>query len=223
MTLEKGIKGRHFSADSETRSNDDGFLSVGIDQDRRRQLTSDVDSDTSVATADFFLESARDAEREQQAILETVSVDATYQDTLTEYIETKHEQVERIEDNLERLIERQQSRIQQNKSNQPGFFAFPNIKKQWQSQQSMQLDRLQSLRSRLEMVREISNETGIHGPRIEEFAERKLRADHPELAKDFDELCAAQRHQEAIRAKERKMAQSNSTGRGLSIGLSNRH
>jgi len=46
---------------------------------------------------------------------------------------------------------------------------------------------IQRLQARLEGVREIKEGMGTHAPRIKELATRKLRAQQPELAAEWDE------------------------------------
>jgi len=61
-------------------------------------------------------------EVEQQSLIEGATIEQGYQETLAMYIQSKHEQVESIEDRLENLIDRQQARLQQSASKRPGFF-----------------------------------------------------------------------------------------------------
>ena len=161
-------------------------------------------------------------EREQQALLETTTPtsDQSYQEALTVYVQAKHDQVERIEDRLENIIDRQQSKLQQSQATQPGMFSMPATKRAWQSQQAKQQARLKSLHTRLETVREIANDMGVHAPRIEELATRKLRDQEPELATKWDETQVARRHHEARMRMREKETKKLSQGGGLSLNLS---
>ena len=78
--------------------------------------------------------------------------------------------------------------------------------------------RLQVLHHRLDAVREIKDGMGLHSPKVEELATRKMRAENPELASDWDAMRLAVRQHEAKQAKEQKQAQSR--GQSLSLGLS---
>ena len=175
------------------------------------------------AAGDGLLAAAEATEAEQQAALEAAPLDQTYQEALALYVQAKHDQVERIEDRLENLIDRQQARLQQTQANQPGLLSRPGAKRAWQNQQMQQQARLQSLHVRLEAVREIKEGMGIHAPKVEELATRKMRAERPELASDWDAMREAQRRHQALMRKqeqERKQAQEQRLGRSQSLGLS---
>lgn len=175
------------------------------------------------AAGDGLLAAADAAEAEQQAALEAAPLDQTYQEALALYVQAKHDQVERIEDRLENLIDRQQARLQQTQANQPGLLSRPGAKRSWQNQQMQQQARLQSLHVRLEAVREIKEGMGLHSPKVEEMATRKMRAENPELAADWDAMReAARRHQALMRREEQKRKESlalERPGRSQNLGL----
>jgi hypothetical protein len=170
-----------------------------------------------------LLAAAEATEAEQQAALEAAPLDQTYQEALALYVQAKHDQVERIEDRLENLIDRQQARLQQTQANQPGLLSRPGAKRAWQNQQMQQQARLQSLHVRLEAVREIKEGMGLHSPKVEELATRKMRAEKPELAADWDAMREAARRHQALQRREeqeRKQAQAlERPGRSQSLGL----
>lgn len=181
--------------------------------------------------ADSLLERAEEAQAEQQAALETSPLASEYSAALAAQIEAKHDQAERIEDRLENLIEQQETRLLQIEAKQPGILALPGQRARWQGQVQEQQALLQRLHTRLENVREIKEGMGVHAPRIEELATRKLRAEQPELAEEWDEMReAARRHQALIRKKEQErrqqLARENDPdegqrlGRGRVLGLS---
>jgi len=159
-------------------------------------------------------------------LLEAAPLEQSYQETLSTYVQAKHDQVERIEDKIENLIEQQQARLQQTLTSQPGVFSRSGTKAAWQAQQMQQQARLQSLHGRLEVVREIKDGMGVHAPKIEELATRKLRAKEPGLASEFDEMQEAQRrHQALLRKQEQERKQKlqqdqQQLGRGQRLGLS---
>ena len=176
------------------------------------------------AAGDGLLAAAEATEAEQQAALEAAPLDQTYQEALALYVQAKHDQVERIEDRLENLIDRQQARLQQTQANQPGLLSRPGAKRAWQNQQMQQQARLQSLHVRLEAVREIKEGMGLHSPKVEELATRKMRAENPELASDWDAMREAARRHQALQRREeqeRKQAQAleQRSGRSQSLGL----
>ena len=81
--------------------------------------------------------------------------------------------------------------MQQTQARQSGILALPGARAKWQQQQ--QQNTMQRLHGRLESVREIKDGMGVHGLRIEELAIRKLRAQEPELAREWDDRQEAQR------------------------------
>jgi BarA-like signal transduction histidine kinase len=177
--------------------------------------------------ADALLERAQEAQAEQTALLEATPLESQYSAAFAAQVEAKHDQAERVEDRLENLIELQASRLQQAQSSQPGILALPGARAKWQQKMQQQQSTMQRLQGRLETVREIKEGMGIHGPRIEELATRKLRAQEPELAKDWDDLREAQRQRQALLRKqeqEKKQVlereQREHLGRGMRLGLS---
>lgn len=180
-----------------------------------------------VAQADALLERAQEAQAEQAALLEASPLESQYSAAFAAQVEAKHDQAERIEDRLENLIEQQASRLQQTQASQPGLFSRPGARAKWQSQVQQQQSAMQRLHGRLEAVREIKDGMGAHGPRIEELAHRKVRAQEPELAKDWEEMREAERlHQALLRKQEQEKKQAlererrgENLGRGLRLGL----
>lgn len=171
---------------------------------------------------DGLLKEAETIHSEQQALLESSSLEVQYGAMLASYIDQKHGQVERIEDRLEVLIEQQSTRIQQATNHQPGLFALPGKKAKFQSLLHQEQSSLQRLHGRLETVREIKESMGLHSPRIEEMATRKMRIENPELTQDWDEMREAQRRHEAmLRKKEqdRKQDLARSKGRTLNQNM----
>ena len=65
---------------------------------------------------------------------------------------------------------------------------------------------------RLEAVREIKEGMGLHSPKIEELATRKMRAENPELASDWDAMREAARRHELLMRRSRRHQQSQSPG-----------
>nr|WP_192383870.1 phosphoribosyltransferase [Pseudomonas sp. PDM20]MBD9686823.1 phosphoribosyltransferase [Pseudomonas sp. PDM20] len=163
---------------------------------------------------------ALELEQQQGSSIETPPVEQVYEALLKGYVEAKHHQVERIESRLENQIERQQSRIQSTLASKPGLFSLPSTKASWDSRQVAQQARLSTLGSRLEFVREIKEGMGIHSPKIEELAARKLREAQPDLAADFDAEQQNKRRRQ-VAAREGDLAQEQKQdrrhGRGNSL------
>lgn len=168
--------------------------------------------------AEALVNQVRTTETEQAALLETAEVKMQYTATLAAQVQAKHDQVDRIEDRLEGLIEGTEARLQQTQAQQPGFLARPGSRAQWQQQVQRQQVAIQRLHDRLENVREIRDGMGLHSPRIEELAMRKLRAQEPELAAEWDSLRDAQRrHQALLRKKEKEQRDQREVSRSLSL------
>jgi hypothetical protein len=176
-----------------------------------------------IAVSDDLLNSAQDTCREQQALMETAnSEQVSYQEMLEIYLQTKHGQVESIEDKLETLIVQQQALLQQSDAKKPGLLSMPNTKHQWDVRQSRQQARLHVLHNRLDSVRELKEGMGVHSPKLEELAERKLRKNDPTLAQEWDSSLEAHRKHQALRRKQdQEKKRVDSVGVGLSLGLRN--
>lgn len=181
---------------------------------------------TVVSEADALQQQAEDAHGEQQALLEASPLESQYAAALEAQVEAKHDQVERIEVRLEGVIEQQEAKLHQIEAKQPGILSMPSTRANWQCQIQQQQALLQRLHGRLEGVREIKDGMGLHGPRVEELAARKLRHAEPELAEGWDEMRAAQRAHEALMRKkdqEKRIKvereQSATVGRGQTQSL----
>lgn len=158
--------------------------------------------DEVAAKADGLLEQAQAAQAEQAAMLEASPLESLYNAAFAALVEAKHDQAERIEERLESLISQQTSRLQQTQTGQPGLFSRLGARARQNQVQQQRL--IQRLQDRLEAVREIKDGMGVHGPRLEEFATRKLRAQEPGLTREWEDMREAQRlHQVLLRKQER--------------------
>ena len=178
---------------------------------------------TDPGAGEGVLEAAQAAQAEQQAMLGAAPVEQTYQAALASYVAGKHDQVERLEDRLETMIEQQEARLQRTQANTPGLLSRPGTRRAWQAQQTQQQARLQTLHNRLDAVREIKEGMGVHAPRVEELATRKMRAENPELASDWDAMREAARKHEILmrqKDKEKERTQTQERGRSQSLSLS---
>ena len=106
------------------------------------------------------------------------------------------------------------------------MLTLPGARAKWNDSIQQQQASMLRLQGRLEMVREIKDAMGLHGPRIEELATRKLRDKEPVLADAWDELREAQRlhqlHQRRIEQDKKQAlekAQRLMQGGGQSLGL----
>jgi hypothetical protein len=183
-----------------------------------------IGRDTETQT-DALLELAQEMQAEQTALLESTPLESQYSAGFAALVEEKHDQAERIEDKLENLIDLQVSRLQQTQARQPGLFALPGARSKWQQLVQQQQNTMQRLHGRLESVREIKEGMGVHNPRIDELAIRKLRAQEPELASEWDDMQEAQRLHQAQQRKQTQekkqvLEREQLSGSGLRLGLS---
>lgn len=176
-----------------------------------------------LSDADTLVGRAHDALTEQTALLEATPLESQFSAVFAALVEAKHDQAERLEERLEALIERQASRLLQTQSDVPGLLVRPAKRTQWQQQIQQQQGLMQRLQGRLETLREIKDGMGIHAPRIEELAARKLRVHEPQLALDWDDMLEAQRLRQALLRKQERESQRlerTARGQGLCLGLS---
>lgn len=176
-----------------------------------------------VEQSDIFIARARTIQDEQVALIEASSLERDYNAALTAQIEAKHDQAEDIEDRLEHAIEQQSSRLQQTQTHPPGFFSMPASRSIWLEQIQQQQIAILRLQTRLDQVREIKDGMGLHSPRIQALAERKLRSKEPELVEDWEEMQSANRQHQAMLRKqeqEKRLAFSRELGVSLGAGLS---
>jgi len=143
-------------------------------------------------------------QKEDDKLESSLSLEQSYQEAMALSIQSKHDQVARIEDRLEDSIERQQGQLQSLLSKQPGTFTMPKAKRDWQTKRASKLAQLQKLHGRLNIVRDIKENMGVKSPKIEELATRKLRIDSPELASSWDLMRESVRRKQAEDVKKRK-------------------
>ncbi len=164
---------------------------------------------------------AQEAECQQAALLATAPLESRYSDALAEYVEAKYEQAERLEDRLENLIEQEMTNQEDYQAHRPaGLFLRPVARVAWEREQARKQATILRLQNRLEHVREIKEEMGLTGPKIEELAVRKLRLRKPDLADEWDDMRTAQRQHEAMkRQREQQPTRSQSLSRIRSLNV----
>ena len=174
-----------------------------------------------LSQGDGLLGQALEAAAEQTSEITSETVQQPYEAAMSRYVEAKRDQAERIEDRLENLIEVQTSRLQDVQNHAPGFLAFPGTRVKWQQQVQRQLTTVHQLHARLDIVREIKDGMDMHGSRIEALANHKLRIEQPDLARDWDEVLAAQRRHMLLqreKAREEEARSRLTAGRGQHLG-----
>lgn len=175
---------------------------------------------------DVLLERAQAVEEANEVEVAMTPLEEQFKGALSTQIDAKQDQVERIEDRLESLMDRQVLLIKQTEGQRPGRLVLPGARAKWQERIDGQKAMLQRMQDRLERVREIRDGMSPSGPKIEQLALRKLRAQDPELVEGWAEMQQARRaHELHLRMQEqRKRAQVKSDeislerrSRGLSL------
>ena len=98
------------------------------------------------------------------------------------YAQQKHDQAMRIEKKLESRISQAQRALKQGDEHRPGVFSLPSTRRAWEATQANRKERIHQLKKRQNTVREIRTGMGASAPRIEELANRKMRAENPKMA-----------------------------------------
>ena len=98
------------------------------------------------------------------------------------YAQQKHDQAMRIEKKLESRISQAQKALKQGDEHRPGVFSLPSTRRAWEATQANRKERIHQLKKRQNTVREIRTGMGASAPRIEELANRKMRAENPKMA-----------------------------------------
>jgi conjugative relaxase-like TrwC/TraI family protein len=116
------------------------------------------------------------------------SAEYTYNRSLSDYVRSKTEQIERIETKLESWVNRIREKIG------AGIVALR--------------DRLKQLENRLNAVQTIKEDNGLYNPKVNELAEDKLRQDQPELAKRRDDALRLKREKILNRGRDKELVQT---------------
>ena len=123
------------------------------------------------------------------------------------YAQQKHDQAMRIEKKLESRISQAQRALKQGDEHRPGVFSLPGTRRAWEAAQANRKERIHQLKKRQNTVREIRTGMGASAPRIEELANRKMRAENPKMAARQDAM------RRAFRVKQVKAQQQARTER----------
>ncbi len=186
-------------------------------------LNSQIDNPTGAASdlGNDLLDRAQEAQSQQTALLESTALQSRYNDALADYVQEKQGQVERLEDRIENLVEQEIANLESCQVHRPaGLFLRLGARRALEREQARMQATIQRLQNRLEHVREIKEDMGLHGPKIEELAVRKLRLKEPDLAGEWDATHTAQRHHEAVeRQQKQQQARSQSLSRTRSLRI----
>lgn len=164
---------------------------------------------------------ANQLQSEQASLVDslTSNPDAHYPQLLQGMIEEKHEQVERLEWAIDEQIEQTEEALQRLHSSRPGLLSRSSTKSQWEQNRQKLEQRLETLRSRHEHVREIADATSIHGPRLQELAAQKLAHREPELVGAWEKGREDERKEKAAERAKKKHEQQPEKRQGRAAGL----
>ena len=155
-----------------------------------------------------FEKAERDRAEEASADLRQLEVmDRTMKELRAPYAQQKHDQAMRIEKKLESRISQAQRALKQGDEHRPGVFSLPSTRRAWEATQANRKERIHQLKKRQNTVREIRTGMGASAPRIEELANRKMRAENPKMAARQDAM------RKAFRVKQVKAQQQARTER----------
>ena len=155
-----------------------------------------------------FEKAERDRAEEASADLRQLEVmDRTMKELRAPYVQQKHDQAMRIEKKLESRISQAQRALKQGDEHRPGVFSLPGTRRAWEAAQANRKERIHQLKKRQNTVREIRTGMGASAPRIEELANRKMRAENPKMAARQDAM------RRAFRVKQVKAQQQARTER----------
>lgn len=171
--------------------------------------------------ADTLANEADAIENDQQSLLESSSLELQYESLLKDYVIQKHDQVERIEEKLGQLLQKQQFQMQKILMAKPSALSLPKTKRLWQGQVAQQRSSIARIEGRLTNVKDIKSSMGLHEPRIEELASRKLRLNEPELFKEYELSKVLERTAANVaRRKEDEKKRSKKASKKAKVSLS---
>lgn len=180
-------------------------------------MFSSVMDDSNKNEAEMLANQANSLENDQQSMLENSLVEQQYEALLRDYISQKHEQVSRIEEKLGQLLQRQQFQMQKVLMTKPNMFSLPKTKRLWQGQVAQQKGAIARIEGRLTAVKDIKSSMGLHEPRIDEMAAKKLRKDNPSLCREYDFFKVMERKEKAnARDKTKEKKQTKKMSKSLS-------
>ena len=171
--------------------------------------------------ADILANEADAIENDQQSFLESSSLELQYETLLKDYIIQKHDQVERIEEKLGQLLQKQQFQMQKILMAKPNILSLSKTKRLWQGQVTQQKSSIARIEGRLTNVKDIKSSMGLHEPRIEELASRKLRLKEPNLFKEYELSKVLERTAANVaRRKEDEKKRSKKASKKAKVSLS---
>jgi hypothetical protein len=173
--------------------------------------------------SNLLINSAEAVGREQYAMLDSATVEQSYQLALKEYANVKKIQAHDIGIRLEKMIAGQQKMIKKI-APQPKFWSSAENKRAWRENLKKNNLRLRTLQGRLDVVRSIEESMGVDRPKIEELATRKLRIFRPDIARSWDAVRQNMRFEElekkiSVQDDTRQTTHKHTKGGGMSVSL----
>lgn len=155
---------------------------------------------------------AKEIEKSQNSANFDESLDQKFQESFSEIIIAKQEQIERLENRLELLISEQEARVQLTQQKQPGMLSLPSTRAKWQEGLRHQQASLQRMNDRLEVVKDIKDTVTTTGSKIDAMARTKLRHQDPQLVDVWEEMQHARRLHETHLKRLQKEKQRHESG-----------
>jgi hypothetical protein len=110
------------------------------------------------------------------------------------YAQAKAQQIDLIQASLQTTINSQAAKLTVLERDTPAWTAGKQARSTWQDRIAQAKTRLAQLERRAERVGEIAQQAGLYADSLlDEFAARKLRFHHPDLARQWDALQQQQR------------------------------
>ena len=146
-------------------------------------------------------------------------VEQEYNDRFGVYVQEKAEQINRLESDLAEAIASEQRELEVIQQTRPGWSASKQARTQWRQRIAQHQARITQFTVRLERVGEIKEAAGIYAEtKVQELAERKLRFDKRDLAKEWDDIRRRQR-EAAIPIIDRTQSLAQELGRSLTLSI----
>jgi hypothetical protein len=172
VEVNKANPGKFADGKTQRVINNERLAESELPQGRGESLVAQLDSAVNQA------EQLRDEQVQQE-----------HNDQLGVYVQEKAQQIERLESSLAAALTSEQAQLQAIQQSPPGWTAGKKAKVQWEQQVARRKTRIAQIALRLDRVGEIEEAAGVYAEtKIEELAERKLRADRPELAQQWDKI-----------------------------------
>jgi hypothetical protein len=141
-------------------------------------------------------------------------------DLLASYAQAKAQQIDSLQAALQTAIQNQSAKITSIQQNSPAWFVSKRTRLTWQNELTKAQARLSQLEQRSERVGQIAQASSLYADSLlNEFAARKFRFHHPDLARQWD-LLQQQQRKAALQSLRHNHTIDLDLGRTRSLNLS---